>query len=184
MKNIKKLLTNESIDAYMERFNTMLKYRFTEKGDELFIEKMVAESEQVNNLHVRTKIKDLVIENDEPEELGGTNIAPRPMETLLASLANCLEISALLYFSFSNLKIKSVKVRVEASFDKRAVLIVKEAPLPGFYDFNYTWYIDSEENIKSIKNVLKKVERNCPVKGTMSRSSEFTENIILFSKKD
>ncbi|MFX1451662.1 MAG: OsmC family protein [Promethearchaeota archaeon] len=173
------MVSQESIDAYMKRFQSMTKYKFTEKGDELFIAKLSAESEQINNLHVKAKVNEFEIKCDEPEELRGSNKAPSPMELFLASLANCLEISALAYFSFSGLHIDSVKVKVTSSFDKRFILTDKEAPLPGFNNFNYKWYIKTEEDIHKVEKVLKKVEENCPVKGTLGHSHNFIMKIEL-----
>ncbi len=175
----KKLVSQEAINAYMERFQSMVKHKFTEKGDELFIASLVAESEQVNNLHVRAKVNEFEIDCDEPKELGGSNKAPNPMQSLLASLANCLEISALVYFSYTNLKVDSVKVKVEATYDKRYVLTDKNAPLPGFYNIKSIWHVDTNEPREKIENVLKKVEENCPVKGTFSRSHDFNTELVI-----
>ena len=52
----KKLVSQEAIDTYMERFQSMVKHKFTEKGDELFIAKLVAESEQIYNLGISINI--------------------------------------------------------------------------------------------------------------------------------
>ncbi len=179
----KKLLSDKIISAYSKRLQNMNEYKFTEEGDKLFIKTLIAETEQVKDLHVRTKIGDFIIESDEPEVLGGTNLAPTPMQSLLASLSNCLEISALLYFSFAKLSIKSLKVRVEAIFDQRATLAVEEAALPGFYNFKVIWFIESEEKPRKIKQVLKKVERMCPVRGSFENPKNFSERIILNGEK-
>ena len=177
MRSTQDLLTNETVAAYMRRFREMQKYKYTKKGDELFIEKRVAVSEQINNLHVQAKINEFVVDNDGAKEVGGSSKGPCPMECLLAALANCLEQTALLYFTFQGVRIKSVKVRVEASQDKRSALNPRESPFPGFFDFKIIWYIDSDEDPKKIKRVLRRVEDNCPVKGTVSRPSSFSEEI-------
>ena len=177
----KKLITDESRTAYLNRFKKMQELGFTEKGDELFTSKLVAESEQIDNLHVKAKINDLEIENDAPKDLGGKSGAPSPMQSLLATYANCLEITALLYFSFSNTAANSIKVRVEATLDKRSALLSEKAPLPGFFNITYTWYIDSNERLSKIKKVLERVEHICPVGGTFLRSHEFTHKIVLNS---
>lgn len=178
----KKLLNDEIVSAYRKRLEKMKKYMFTKKGDEIFITTLVAEAEQLKNLHIRTKVNGFEIECDEPEELGGTNNAPNPVQLLLASLANCLEISALLYSTFAKLAINSLKVKIEATYDKRSVLADKQAPLPGFYNYKVTWYIDTEENIRKIERVLKKVEKNCAVRGSLENPKKFEENIVLLSK--
>ena len=114
-----------------------------------------------------------------PKELGGSGNIATAMQLLLASLANCLEISALPYFSFANVKINSLKVKVAATYDKRAILNLKEAPLAGFYDYEITWYIDTQAKLNKVKQVLKKVERNCPVRGSFERPNKFSEEIII-----
>ena len=78
----------------------MQKHVSTEKGDDLFIVNWVAISEQVNNLHVRAKVSEFEVDNDGPSELGGNNKGPCPLECLLATIANCLEQTPLLYFTF------------------------------------------------------------------------------------
>ncbi|MHA1728922.1 MAG: OsmC family protein [Promethearchaeota archaeon] len=179
MRKSKKLLSDETVKAYQDRLSEMERLKFSKDGDEKFIERVCAISEQINNLHVRTNVNEFVIENDEPKNLGGFNNAPRPIDTFLASLANCLEITSLLYCSFSNLNVESIKVKVEADIDKRSTLSDKEAPLPGFYNIKITYYIKMDEKLKKIKQVFKKVKDNCPIKGTLSRSHKIDYKIEI-----
>ncbi|TFG07808.1 MAG: OsmC family peroxiredoxin [Promethearchaeota archaeon] len=174
----KKLVNDESITAYIERFKQMEKFGFTKKGDELFLSRLVAESEQVENLHVKSTINDLTIHNDAPLDLGGKSGCPSPMQSLLATHANCLEITALLYLSFSEVNVDSIKVKVEATLDKRSALSTKEAPSPGFFNMSHTWYVNSSEKPEKIEEVLKRVEEICPVGGTLLRSHEFKSKIV------
>jgi len=173
------LISSKSKNAYLQRLQKIQKMKFTRDADELFQVMLTAKSEQIENLHVKTIINGKTIENDTTKELGSTSEAPSPMEMLLASFANCLEISALLYFSFNNVNVDSVKLKVTAEYDKRCVLPDKEAPEPGFYNINYTWYIESKEKRKKIEAVLDKVNRNCPVKGTFSRNHAYKQIINI-----
>lgn len=179
-----KLVNEKIIAAYTKRLENMNKYKFTEKGDELYISTLVAEAEQLQDLHVRSKIGDLTIECDAPKDLGGSGKISSAMMLLLASLANCIELSALLYFTFANVKINSLKVKIEATYDKRAVLNTKNSPLPGFYKYKIKWYIDSDEKMRKIQQVLKKVEKNCPVRGSLERPNEFLEEIVITNKTE
>jgi len=173
----KSLISDISLKAYRDRFEKMQIHKDTEEGNTLFISKVEAESEQIDNLHVIAKVGNFKIENDGPKELGGSGKVPGPLPMLLATLANCLEITALLYLSFSNVKVKSIKVKVEATHDKRSALDPKKEPLPGFYDIKPTWYIDTEENSEKIEQILKKVEDVCPIKGTLNRTHIFHPKI-------
>ena len=175
----KKLISDEIVEAYAKRLETMNKYKFTEEGDKLFITTMVVETNQVENLYIQSKVGDLIIENDAPKDLGGSGSLPTAMQSLLASLANCMELSALIYFSIENVQVNSIKVKVEGTYDKRSVLNTKKSPLPGFYDYKITWYIESNENLDKIKQVLKQVENKCPVRGSFERPKKFSEEIVL-----
>jgi len=121
-----KLISDETLKAYKFRFQEMKKNKDTEKGNELFVLKMVAFSEQIDNLHVKAKINNFEIENEGPKDLGGSGVIPGPMPMFLASIANCLEITALLYLSNSNMKVNSINVKVESNFDIKMHLIQKK----------------------------------------------------------
>ena len=60
----KKLITDESRIAYLSRNKKMQELGFSEKGDELFILTLVAESEQIDNLHDKAKINNFEIEGN------------------------------------------------------------------------------------------------------------------------
>ncbi|MFX1279800.1 MAG: OsmC family protein [Promethearchaeota archaeon] len=179
---MKNLVSDATKEAYIKRFEKMQKYQNIPEGDNLYLSKVTALSEQIENLHVKATIGDLVIENDGPKDLGGSGTIPGPMPMLLASIANCLEITALLYLSVSNLKINTLNVKVEAKYDKRASLDPKKEPFPGFFDFKYTWYINTEESLKKIDRILQKVEEICPVKGTFNKHHEFHRDIQLIKE--
>ncbi len=177
-----KLINKNIIGTYTKRLENMNKYKFTEKGDALYITTLVAETRQLQDLHVITDIGDLSFDCDAPEDLGGSGTIATAMKLFLASFANCLEITGLLYFSFSHLKINSLNVSVEATHDKRAALNIKGAPLPGFYKYKITWYVDSEERLSKIQQVLKKVEQACPVRGSLEHPKEFLEEIVIIKE--
>ncbi|MBY8986576.1 MAG: OsmC family protein [Candidatus Lokiarchaeota archaeon] len=178
----KKLVSDETLKAYKDRFEKMIKNLDTEEGDRLFISKVTAVSEQIDNMHVKASVGNYVLENDGPKDLGGSGKIPGPMQMLLASLANCLEITALLYLSLSNLNVNSINVKVEALYDKRSAYNPKKEPFPGFYNIKYVWYIDTDENLKKIDQILKKAEEVCPVKGTCNKHHEFPRKIKLIKK--
>ena len=178
-----KLISDDTLKAYRDRFQKMQEHKNTEKGDELFISRLVAISEQIDNMHVKAKIGDFEIENDGPKELVGTTNMPSPIPMFLATYANCLEITALLYLSFSNVKVNSIKVKIEATLDKRSALDPINEPFPGLYDIKYTWYVDTEESLKKIDLILKKAEEICPVKGTFNKHHEFPREIHFVSEK-
>jgi uncharacterized OsmC-like protein len=177
-----KFVSDETLKAYKNRFEKMIKKRDPDEGNRLFISKVSAVSEQIDNMHVKASVGDYIIECDGPKDLGGSGDVPGPMQMFLASLANCLEITALLYLSISNVNVNSINVEVEAMYDKRSSLNPKKEPFPGFYDIKYVWNIETDENLKKVDQILKKVEEVCPVKGTFNRHHEFPRELQLVNK--
>jgi uncharacterized OsmC-like protein len=176
---LNKLVSDETLKAYRTRYEKMHKYRDTDEGKSLFVSKVTAVSEQIENLHVKAKVGNFIIENDGPKDLGGSGKIPGPMSMFLASIANCLEITALLYLSFSNVKVNSISVKVKAMQDKRSALDPNKDPFPGFYDIKYEWYVNTDENLKRIDKILKKVEEICPVKRTCNKHHKFPRKVSL-----
>ncbi|MFX1487606.1 MAG: OsmC family protein [Promethearchaeota archaeon] len=174
-----KLVSDETLNAYRDRYEILHRYQDTDEGKSLFVSKVTAVSKQIENLHVKAVVGDFIIENDGPKDLGGSGLIPGPMPMLLASFANCLEITALLYLSVSNVKVNSIHVKVEAMHDKRSALDPTKDPLPGFYDIKYDWFVDTDENLKKIDRILKKVEEICPVKGTCNKHHKFPRKVYL-----
>ena len=173
----KNLVSDGILKAYIERYQKMQTNKDTAEGNALFISKIIAESEQIENMHVKAKVGNFEIESDGPKDLGGSGEVPGPLPMLLATLANCLEITALLYLAYSNVRVNSIKVIVVGTHDKRGALEPKKEPFPGFYDINYTWFIDTEEKPEKVEKILKKVEEVCPVKGTFDKTPNFHSKV-------
>ena len=63
------------------------------------------------------EVRDHVVVSDEPEEKGGTDTGPEPMELLLASLGACTVITLRMYARRKGWPLDGV--RAEAAFDDR-----------------------------------------------------------------
>jgi hypothetical protein len=68
----KKLVTGENVKVYMNRNEKMVNLLNSDEGERLFFSKITAISEQVDNIHVKAIIGNLMFENDGPKGLGGS----------------------------------------------------------------------------------------------------------------
>ena len=75
------------------------------------------------NTHALTKMKvrDLSISTDEPVERGGTNTAPLPTETMLASLIGCTNVITQKIATKHGIDVLRLKIVATARFDRRGV---------------------------------------------------------------
>jgi uncharacterized OsmC-like protein len=180
----KTLIDENTLKLYFKRLKKINRLGYSEEGDAEFIEELTATSEQIDNLHVKAQVNGFEVECDEPESIGGSGKAPNPLQLLVASMANCLELTAMMFFSLMGLDVSAVKVKVQASYDKRRIILKQDDTLPGLYDIKYTWYITANESQHTIESALKRVEESCPVKWTLQKDHNFSQDIILNNGPD
>ena len=114
--------------------------------------------------HSRTDItvRDCSVIIDEPAERGGTNQGLTPTETMLASLIGCTNVITHKVAHKNGVAIKSMKVRLEAQFDRRGVMLQEELDVPFP---SATLYIDLQTDADSaaVERVKRELAMFCPV---------------------
>ncbi|MFW9877588.1 MAG: hypothetical protein ACFFG0_31260 [Candidatus Thorarchaeota archaeon] len=70
------LFSDETKEAYINQFDIMRKNCNSIEGDKFFLSKVLAVSEQIDNLHVKANVGNLIIENDGPKDIGGSGTIP------------------------------------------------------------------------------------------------------------
>lgn len=143
-----------------------------------FRAKSVLESGFLTDIRVR----DFHFVSDEPEDLGGTDRGPNPVEYVLGALAACQEIVIKAYATVLDIDVKSVRVDVEGDLDLHGFLSLTDAR-PGFEKVSFrTRIVTSEtdpEKLASLERlavercpVLDIIQNPVPVKGTLTFQSE------------
>lgn len=114
--------------------------------------------------HSRTDVtvRDRSVVIDEPAERGGTNQGLTPTETMMASLIGCTNVITHKVAAKNGVDIKSMKVRVEAQFDRRGVMLQEELEVPFP---SATLYIDLETDADpaALEKVKRELAMFCPV---------------------
>lgn len=108
-------------------------------------------------------IRDFSFLSDEPEDLGGTDRGPNPVEYVLGAFAACQEIVIKAYATVLGIEVSSVKVDVEGDLDLHGFLNLADIRA-GFTGITYKTTIESEETDREKLAQLEKfsIER-CPV---------------------
>ncbi len=78
-----------------------------------------AVTEWLGGLRSVTRVRDFEVVVDEPEELGGTNTAQTPTETLLASLGACLTVGYAVNAALLGIDIEDIKIELCGKIDQR-----------------------------------------------------------------
>ncbi|AZC23933.1 MULTISPECIES: OsmC family protein [Pseudomonas] len=114
-------------------------------------------------LHRQVKIREFILDIDEPQNLGGTNKGPNPVEMALASLATCQEISYHLHAAALGIPLKEVSVTLEGTLDLRGFFAVDDETRPGFTGIRGTVKFDSTASREELMALKESVDHSCPV---------------------
>ncbi len=106
---------------------------------------------------------------DEPEEYGGSNRGPNPIELFLASIASCFAISLLIHAKRRKVSIERIEVSIRGEFDIRGFLAI-EGFESGLKDIVMSIEIESSSSCRDVEEVLKKTLRGWVVGSTIART--------------
>ena len=111
--------------------------------------------------HVKTREFNLVL--DQPENMGSTDLGPRPSEMLLAALAACHEVTYRLYADAMDIDLQDIAVSVTGVSDARGFFDVDDDVDSGFSEVFGEIDIDSDASDADIERLRQMVNRHCPV---------------------
>lgn len=110
---------------------------------------------------IKTRNFDLIA--DQPENMGGTDLGPRPSELLLAALAACHEVTYRLYADAMDINLQDVAVSVTGVSDARGFFNVDDEVDAGFSEVFGDINIVSNASDEDIERLRQTVNRHCPV---------------------
>jgi uncharacterized OsmC-like protein len=115
-----------------------------------------------DGFHIESTIRTHSIEIDEPNELGGTDKGPNPVELVLAALGSCQAIVLKFYGQKLGVDVKSVETSVDGEIDLGGFFGVPNVR-PGFQNIKAITKVKAEGDPDKINELLKIAEERCPV---------------------
>jgi putative redox protein len=109
---------------------------------------------------VQNESRELKWVADEPEEINGTNLGPKPTELLLSSLASCKLITLKMYSERKNWDITGTVIELEIIEKATVTKVSKKITFP--------LHLSDEQ-----KKRLLEISGRCPVVKMLSQSIEF-----------
>ena len=122
-----------------------------------------ASSHLVEGFRSEVKTRDFNLVLDQPENMGSTDLGPRPSEMLLAALAACHEVTYRLYADALEIDLQDIAVTVTGVSDARGFFDVDEAIDAGFSEVYGEINIVSNASDADIERLRQTVNRHCPV---------------------
>ena len=100
---------------------------------------------------------------DEPEALGGTDLAANPVQLVLASLGACQAITYQVWAAKLGIAIDGVEARVEGDIDLRGFFGIDESIRPGFTRIRLFVTLRGPESQERYAQLVDAVNIHCPV---------------------
>lgn len=107
--------------------------------------------------------------SDEPEQLGGTDTGPNPVEQLLGALGNCLAVGYAANATAAGIAINNMTIDVEGDLDLHTFLGLK-GDHAGFSGIKVKVNLDSDASPEALQTLHEKVIGTSPVGHTLSRA--------------
>ena len=107
--------------------------------------------------------------SDEPDQLGGTNTGPNPVEQVLGALGNCLAVGYAANATATGIKISDLSISVEGDLDLHTFLGIADGNA-GFSRIKVSVAIDSDASPEQLQALHDKVAATSPVGHTLSRA--------------
>lgn len=111
-------------------------------------------------LTAKTGKHELVL--DESEQLGGNNTGPNPMQTALAALVSCENVTANMAAREMDFDLQKLTFTVSGEFDPRGFMGDPDVQ-PYFEEVVVNVKVETSEDDERIKQLEEQVEARCPI---------------------
>lgn len=97
--------------------------------------------------------RDFTLTIDEPEELGGTNLAPNPQEVLLSALNACLMTTFVALCSLQGIELEKVEMTSTGKLDLRGFFQLDATVPSGYSDLHWTLTVKGKATPEQFQQV-------------------------------
>jgi putative redox protein len=129
--------------------------------------------------HVVARSHEIVI--DEPRDRGGTDMAPTPLESMIAALIGCTNVILHKIAAHNGIEIDVISVGAEATLDRRGVTLQEEIPIP-FPEIKLTITLSTSADDARLAKLKTDLGRFCAVSKILRQSGTNIEETWLVTR--
>ena len=113
---------------------------------------------------------DWIIQVDEPEEDGGSNSGPNPMQFFAASLASCQNEQAQVVAEELELSMGNIQISLEIDLDLSGFMGMADNSQGSYKEVRLTALVEGAINEEQVTELGKRVDNRCPILGLLRSS--------------
>ena len=122
-------------------------------------------------------VRQFSIAVDEPENFGGKDSAPTPVEYILAGYAGCLNVVDNLIAKEMGFTIKSLEINITGDINPEKLLGISDKERAGFKSLNIQLDINSDATKDMLQKLLTEVKERCPVNDNLANTTPVNYSI-------
>ena len=123
------------------------------------------------------KVRQFSIVVDEPENFGGKDSAPAPVEYILAGYAGCLNVLVNLIAKEMGITIKNLEINIIGDINPEKLLGVSDKERAGFKSLSIHLDIKSGASKEVLQKLLNQVKERCPVNDNLKNTTPIIYSI-------
>ena len=143
----------------------------------------ISKSKIVNGLTCEITEGKWTFNADMPEVAGGNATAPTPGVYGRAALGSCLAIGYMMRAARDHIKIHSLEVEVQASYDDGALFGSRDDVFPGYTNVKYIVSIESDATEEQIMQLLDEADRHSPYLDVFARGQHCEREVKIIIPK-
>jgi uncharacterized OsmC-like protein len=121
------------------------------------------EAERESPTKSTIEVRDFELVVDEPEEMGGTDEGPNPLEYLLASQAGCLNVTASEVANDMGITLEALDIAIEGDFDVATFQTEQPDERTAVQNIEVTLKAETSTDDETLDEWGERVEERCPV---------------------
>jgi uncharacterized OsmC-like protein len=126
--------------------------------------KVIVRGQSVNPTRLNLTSGKFKMVIDEPENMGGTDAGPTPIQVLLMALAGCLNVTGHEIARQRGLKLNGMKIKIEGNMNPFAFMGISYEERAGFQQISVSVEADMEgASQEELESWLEETEKRCPV---------------------
>lgn len=111
---------------------------------------------------------------DEPTSLGGTDLAPNPVEYILAGYAGCINVVAHIVAKEQKINLKNLEIDILGNLNPSRLFGTSFSDRAGYKDLQVTLRTSTKLDEGQKIKWLKEIESRCPVNDNLSNVTPIT----------
>ncbi|MCE7863798.1 MAG: OsmC family peroxiredoxin [Bacteroidetes bacterium CHB5] len=108
---------------------------------------------------------------DEPAELGGTNLAPNPVEYILAGYAGCINVVAHITAKELNIDLKDLQIDIEGDLNPARLFGTSFTERAGYQQLTVSLKTKTKLDEVLKTRWLQEIENRCPVNDNLRNAT-------------